>query len=190
MSAVTAICLNMDGSLVATASEKGQVIRIFKTENGLKVQELRRGTDKAIILGIAFDPVSKWISCSSVTGTIHVFGVRKDLHLASRTETGDAPVNDLVAMNTVNANGFYSTPKLTDNPKSMFSFLKPLFPQYFMSEFSFAQFRIQDMYSLSAIRDKYIIAITLDGNYYMAEINTDEGGECKMISHRALVQEN
>jgi hypothetical protein len=49
--------------------------------------------------------------------------------------------------------------------------MKVLFPKYFNSEFSFAQFRIQDMYSLCAVRDKYVIAISRDGNYYVAEID-------------------
>ena len=33
-SGITSIALNNDGSLVATASQKGQVVRIFKTDNG------------------------------------------------------------------------------------------------------------------------------------------------------------
>jgi hypothetical protein len=72
----------------------------------------------------------------------------------------------------------------------MFSFLKPLFPSYFTSEFSFAQFRIQDMHSISSIKDSYVIAVTKDGNYYMAQIDENEGGECRMISHRQLVRED
>lgn len=71
----------------------------------------------------------------------------------------------------------------------MFSFLKVIFPRYFSSEWSFAQFRIQDMHSLCSIRDNYVVAISKDGNYYMAEIEEREGGECKMIKHRLLVKE-
>jgi autophagy-related protein 18 len=33
-SPITSIALNNDGSLVATASQKGQVIRIFRADNG------------------------------------------------------------------------------------------------------------------------------------------------------------
>lgn len=141
-SGLTAIALNNDGSLVATASEKGQVIRIFKTDNGQQLQELRRGTDKTNINAITFDLVSGWLSCSSQKGTIHIFGVHKDFHLASRTETGNVPVAGLNEAKVVRENGTYGQDRFTDNPKSMFSFLKPLLPGYFMSEFSFAQFRI------------------------------------------------
>ena len=70
----------------------------------------------------------------------------------------------------------------------MFSFLKVFFPRYFNSEWSFAQFRIQDMHSLCSIRDNYVVAISKDGNYYMAEIDEREGGECKMIKHRLIVK--
>ena len=69
------------------------------------------------------------------------------------------------------APAYYQEDSLTQNPKSMFSFLKVFFPKYFTGEWSFAQFRILDMYSLCAIRDKFVIAISKDGNYYMAEID-------------------
>jgi hypothetical protein len=103
---------------------------------------LRRGSDQANINAIKFDLVSGYLTASSEKGTIHIFGIHKDFHLASRTETGNAPVVGLAEANVVKANGLYGQDRFTDNPKSMFSFLKPLLPNYFMSEFSFAQFRI------------------------------------------------
>ena len=72
----------------------------------------------------------------------------------------------------------------------MFSFMKAFFPKYFNSEWSFAQFRILDQHSLCAIRDKYVIAISKDGSYYMAEIDTVLGGECKTIQHRLLIKDD
>jgi hypothetical protein len=36
--------------------------------------------------------------------------------------------------------------------------------------------------------DKYAVVVTRDGNYYVGEFEK-EGGECKIISHRALVKE-
>lgn len=79
---------------------------------------------------------------------------------------------------------------LTQNPKSMFSFLKVFFPKYFSCEWSFAQFRIQDWQALCAIRDKYVIAISRDGNYYVGEIDQKLGGDCKMIQHRPLIKDD
>ena len=62
---------------MATASDKGTLIRIFSTEDGLPLQEVRRGTDKAEIYSIAFDRQNKQIACSSDKGTIHIFNVQK-----------------------------------------------------------------------------------------------------------------
>lgn len=69
------MALNYQGTLLATASDKGTLIRLFSTEDGTPLQEVRRGSDKAEIFSIAFDKFSKWIACSSDKGTIHIFTV-------------------------------------------------------------------------------------------------------------------
>ena len=74
---VSYMALNFSGSLLATASDKGTLIRIFSTEDGSALQEVRRGSDKAKIHCISFDRASTMIACSSDKGTIHIFNVTK-----------------------------------------------------------------------------------------------------------------
>lgn len=77
-SSLSAIALNFEGNLLATASDKGTLIRLFSTSDGTPLQEVRRGSDKAEIFSITFDKMSKWIACSSDKGTIHIFTVSKN----------------------------------------------------------------------------------------------------------------
>lgn len=65
--------LNSEGTLLAVASDKGTLIRIYTTDTHEFIHQLRRGIDKAVIHSIAFHPTSKWVICSSDKGTIHIF---------------------------------------------------------------------------------------------------------------------
>jgi len=67
--------LNFDGTLLATASEKGTLIRIFDTSTGRNLQEVRRGADRAEIYSLAFNYNSLWLACSSDKGTVHIFSI-------------------------------------------------------------------------------------------------------------------
>ena len=69
--------LNYDGTLMATASEKGTLIRIFSTKTGNMLQELRRGTENVVLFSVNFHFQDDWLSCISDSGTLHVFNLLK-----------------------------------------------------------------------------------------------------------------
>ena len=55
-SEIGALTVNADGTLMASASIKGTVIRILSVEGGEQLQELRRGSSKADINSLIFHP--------------------------------------------------------------------------------------------------------------------------------------
>ena len=71
------MALNSDGTLLATASDKGTLIRIHNTFDATLVQEVRRGSDKAEIYSISFDQTSRFIASTSDKGTCHIFAIKK-----------------------------------------------------------------------------------------------------------------
>ena len=74
---VGALAVNADGTLVASASTKGTIIRIFSAEDGKCLQELRRGSGKAFITSIIFHPTLHLIACTSNKSSIHLFEIKK-----------------------------------------------------------------------------------------------------------------
>lgn len=73
-SAVACLALNETGNLLATASEKGTIIRIFSTSKGTRLFEFRRGILRnATIHSMVFSPGSNFLAISSDTETIHIF---------------------------------------------------------------------------------------------------------------------
>jgi len=68
-----------DGRLVATASDKGTLIRVWNTEDGSMVKELRRGAENAHIWSMCFSEDGSMLAVTSSRGTCHIFGVREEL---------------------------------------------------------------------------------------------------------------
>ena len=55
-------------------SEQGTLIRLFNTDTGEKISELRRGSESAIIRHLSFEwENGAYLSCTSDKNTIHIF---------------------------------------------------------------------------------------------------------------------
>jgi autophagy-related protein 18 len=73
-SPLAALGFSPSGTKVATASEKGTVIRVFFVYDGTKLYEFRRGVKRCVsISSLAFSMDSNYLCCSSNTETVHVF---------------------------------------------------------------------------------------------------------------------
>jgi len=74
-----ALQVNPDGTLIASASQKGTVIKIFSADGGETLQTLRRGSSTAVITSIVFHPSLNIIACTSNKSSIHIFEIKKSI---------------------------------------------------------------------------------------------------------------
>ncbi|NXB05018.1 WIPI4 protein, partial [Cnemophilus loriae] len=75
-SEVGCAALSPPGTLVASASRRGTLIRLFCTQSRARLLELRRGTDPATLYCLAFSPDCSFLCAASDKGTGHVFALR------------------------------------------------------------------------------------------------------------------
>lgn len=158
---INCLQLNSDGSLLATASDKGTLIRLYDVNTGNLLQELRRGAENADIFSIAFDESNKFLAVSSDRKTIHIFNINKDAK-AENTDNNE---------------------EAATNKRSVFGKIANIFgmnkQNYFNSEWSFATFKVNSPKSICAFGpDNSIIVVSNDGKYYQATFDPKRGGEC------------
>ncbi|KAF2744230.1 WD40 repeat-like protein [Sporormia fimetaria CBS 119925] len=88
-SPLSCIALNNDGTLLATASEKGTIIRVFSVPDGQKLYQFRRGSIPARIYSMSFNATSTLLAVSSATETVHIFRLTPQSG-SRKPSTGDA----------------------------------------------------------------------------------------------------
>lgn len=70
---IAALAISPDGQYLATASEKGTIIRIFSVITGFKLYQFRRGTYSTKIYSMNFSEDNQFLLASSSSKTVHVF---------------------------------------------------------------------------------------------------------------------
>ena len=165
-SKIACLCVNRNGTLLATSSDKGTLVRIFDVKDGKLLIELRRGAKNAEINCIIFDENNKHVACASGTGTVHIFSIVEAMK------------------NNYNEN-YYSDQNDGDETKNQksflsgFNFLHKLSSSYFGSEWSFAKLRLQEHKSIiSFLHNNTICALTSDGKYCLASFDPKKSGDC------------
>lgn len=72
------LALTADGTKLATASEKGTVLRVWDVATAACLKEFRRGVERANITCLAWSWDHAWLCCTSDKGTAHIFSVLEE----------------------------------------------------------------------------------------------------------------
>ncbi|PWN43828.1 hypothetical protein IE81DRAFT_340484 [Ceraceosorus guamensis] len=153
-SSVTSLALSQDGSLLATASARGTLIRVWAVTKSAPhndggraktqiapslLREFRRGTDQAGILDVSFAPDNCAVAVASDTGTIHIFSMLE----ARNASTLDNVQNTSRKTTTAFRLSQNATKYLPSAIGGLVGNIpKEMLPKYFKSEWSDAQFFI------------------------------------------------
>ncbi|KAL9228174.1 hypothetical protein vseg_003782 [Gypsophila vaccaria] len=173
-SRIACFALTQDGGLLATASSKGTLVRVFNTFDGTLLQEVRRGADRAEIYSLAFSTTAQWLAVSSDKGTIHVFGLK--------VNSGSVINENVPPTSESNAGG---------PAGSSLSFMKGVLPSYFKSEWSVAQFRLLEgaQYIVAFGHQKNTVVILgMDGSFYRCLFDPVKGGEMTQLEYHNFLK--
>ena len=170
------LALSGDGSLLATASDKGTLIRVFDAHSGAQLREFRRGVDRALVYSIVFCPETKYLACSSDKGTVHVFNLKSE---GGRVVAPNASSNRLAPYVEDHAS--------QNNQKSHLAFLRKVVPgglaaAYLESEWSFAQVRGVHAPTICAFgkTPNTVVSVGADGAFLVSRFA--DGGECERVA--------
>lgn len=188
------IVLTTNGDLMASATEMGTIIRVFDTEKGALIQEVRRGKEKAQISCICFEQNNRFLSASSSRGTVHIWSlttafknlkkqigeseIEKEREKDSKNELSESQENEEI--------------KKIKNKKRFLNVIPNILGgELFNSEWSFAQVRIKEPKSICTFgSDNTIIIVCSNGKYYKAKIPIDKGGECQIIQEENILDKS
>jgi WD40 repeat protein len=147
------LTLNNEGNVLATASDKGTLIRLFNVYNQEMIVELRRGTKNTTINCLAFDTNTEFIACTSEVGTVHIFYIHEINKLFEKNEDKNKSNNE--------------SNKKEKNKNTKLIKVK---------ERSFAKFKVQEKKSiLRFVKNNSFVVLTSDGKFYKAFFDTKDG---------------
>ncbi|XP_043831824.1 WD repeat domain phosphoinositide-interacting protein 2-like [Dromiciops gliroides] len=169
-SPLAALAFDASGTKLATASEKGTVIRVFSIPEGQKIFEFRRGVKRCVsICSLAFSMDGMFLSASSNTETVHIF----------KLET----VKEKPQEEPTTWTGYFG--KVLMAPTSQVT-------EMFNQGRAFATVRLpfcghKNICSLATIQKiPRLLVGASDGYLYMYNLDLQEGGECTLMKQHKL----
>ena len=151
------IVMNHEGTLLATASDKGTLIRLFNIATKEKITELRRGKKNVQINSLAFDLKNEYLGCTSNVGTVHIFDIHEVNKILEQNEDKDEnnATDDKNKKDKVKFGKSFCLIKILDT--------------------SFAKFKIKEEKSILGFCPNNCIAVlTEDGKFYKASYKKNE----------------
>ncbi|KAI0695024.1 WD40 repeat-like protein [Cytidiella melzeri] len=214
---ISYLAINQSGTMLATASDKGTVIRVWSIPGAEKLYQFRRGTREAKIYSVNFNAVSTLLAVSSAHDTVHIFklGPQK-----SGSDKGQGPASpesgsidsressngagleggyeafvDKKKSNSVSSSIRRRSMHLTKNiTSSVGGYLPSAITEVWEPSRDFAFLRLPTsgsrcVVALSGTMPQ-VMVLSSDGYFYSYNIDLDNGGECSLLKQYSLLDSN
>uniref|UniRef100_A0A4W2EBI8 WD repeat domain phosphoinositide-interacting protein 1 n=1 Tax=Bos indicus x Bos taurus TaxID=30522 RepID=A0A4W2EBI8_BOBOX len=172
---LAAIAFNSSGSRLASASEKGTVIRVFSVPDGQKLYEFRRGMKRYVtISSLAFSMDSQFLCASSNTETVHIFKLE---HLANSRPEEPSTWTGYMGKMFLAASSYLPT-QVSDMMNQDRAFAT--------GRLGFSGHR--NICTLATIQKlPRLLVVSSSGHLYVYNLDPQDGGDCVLIkTHRLL----
>ncbi|KAF8429443.1 WD40 repeat-like protein [Boletus edulis BED1] len=215
-SPLSALAISPSGTLLATSSDKGTVIRVWSIPGAERLWQFRRGTREARIYSMSFNAVGSLLAVSSAHDTVHIFklgprqnpgnstGNKKDRPSSpmesvdsrdpedGRTGDYDSFVDERKKSNTMSSVLRRRSLHLTKSiSSSVGGYLPNTLTEIWEPTRDFAFLRLPTsgarcVVGLSGTLPQ-VMVISSEGYFYAYNIDLENGGECTLMRQYSLV---
>nr|DBA21814.1 TPA: hypothetical protein GDO54_012945 [Pyxicephalus adspersus] len=173
-SPLAAVAFSPSGTKLASASEKGTVIRVFSIPDGQKLYEFRRGMKRYVsINSLVFSTDCQFLCVSSNTETVHVFRLEA---LLERSEEPSSWSGYMGKMFMAASN--YLPTQVSDmmNQDRAFATVRLSFSGH------------KNACTLVIIQKlPRLLVASSNGNLYIYNVDPQDGGECVLIKKHSIL---
>ncbi|XP_052334013.1 WD repeat domain phosphoinositide-interacting protein 1-like isoform X2 [Oncorhynchus keta] len=175
-SPLAALTFNVSGTKLASASERGTVIRVFTIPEGQRLFEFRRGMKRYVsISSLSFSSDAQFLCASSNTETVHIFKLER--HSPSRE--GGCPTWGAYVGKMFTAASTYLPSQVSDMMHQDRAF----------ATVRLNMFGLKNICALATVQKlPRLLVASSDGHIYIYNIDTQEGGECVLVRKHRLFE--
>ncbi|CAG9133327.1 unnamed protein product [Plutella xylostella] len=182
---IAALAWSQCGKRLATASERGTVIRVFSVPERTRLFELRRGMKRCVAIScLAFSACGLWLAAASNTETVHVF------RLQESEEPTSAPTDD--APDTASWSGWLSS--VAAAGAGLLPSVGAVLAQgraRAAARLPAPAPRVQCAITAATGKSPRLVVATSAGDLYMFALDPVEGGDCTLLrTHSLLPRDN
>ncbi|KAI0731804.1 WD40 repeat-like protein [Fomitopsis betulina] len=207
---ISFLAINSTGTLLATASDKGTVIRVWSIPGAEKLYQFRRGSREARIYSMSFNLVSTLLAVSSAHDTVHIFKLgQQQKSSASSLKTPSSPSGSVDSREGQLDGGYDAyvdeqkhrgvssslrrgSARLTKNiTSSVGGYLPNTLTEMWEPSRDFAFLRLPTsgarcVVALSGTMPQ-VMVISSEGYFYSYSIDLENGGECSLMKQYNLL---
>ncbi|XP_041829532.1 WD repeat domain phosphoinositide-interacting protein 1-like isoform X1 [Melanotaenia boesemani] len=180
-SPLAALTFNASGTKLASASEKGTVIRVFSVPEGQRLFEFRRGMKRYVsISSLSFSADAQFLCASSNTETVHIFKLEQHSpNLFPSSQEEESPTWSAYVGKMFTAATTYLPAHVSDMMHQDRAF----------ATVRLNMFGLKNICALATIQKlPRLLVASSDGYLYIYNVDPQDGGECVLVQKHRLFE--